>query len=118
MPWNKIIMTTIKQFSASTLLLASFAIVALLVAPAISFASAPDKTDGFVCPVFNSNSAVGEHNPNAFPIADGDYSLIPSGSPHTISIPIHATNGDGAGSPGGAHSSPGDSDYTAIWNNS
>ena len=30
-------------------------------------------------------------------------------------VPAHATNGDGAGTPGGAHSSPGDSDYTAVW---
>ena len=70
-----------------------------------------EKTDGFVCPVFNSNSAVAEHNPNAVPIANGDYTIV---GPE-VSVPIHATNGDGTGSPGGAHSSPGDTDYTAIW---
>jgi hypothetical protein len=73
------------------------------------------KTDGFVCPVFNENSAVGEHNPNAIGIGGGDYSLIPTGEPKTISVSVGATNGDGEGSPGGAHSSPGDTDYTAIW---
>lgn len=74
-----------------------------------------DKTDGFVCPVLNET--VGTHNPNAIAIGGGDYSLIPSGTPHIISIPIHATNSDGAGSPPGAHASPGDTDYTAIWAN-
>jgi len=78
-----------------------------------TLAAPVEKTDGFVCPVLNSN--VGEHNPNTIVIAGGDYSLIPSGSPHTISIPTHATNADGAGSPAGSHSSPTDTDYTAIW---
>ncbi len=64
--------------------------------------------------MFNSD-AVGEHNPNAIPIADGDYSIIPGNSGH-LSVPDTATNADGDGSPAGDHSSPGDSDYTAIWN--
>lgn len=66
---------------------------------------------GFVCPVFNPDSAVGEHNPNAVQIGDGDYSIIGP----DVSVPANATNGDGAGSPPGPHSSPGDTDYTAIW---
>ena len=65
---------------------------------------------GFVCPVFNS-AAVGAHNPNAVMIGGGDYSII---GPE-VSVPDHATNGNGAGSPGGAHSRPGDTNYTAIW---
>lgn len=73
-------------------------------------AAQPVKTDGFVCPVFKSD-AVGLHNPNAQPIADGDYTIVGP----DVSVPIHATNGNGAGSPGGPHSSPGDTDYTAIW---
>jgi len=104
-------MTFTKRFSASTLTLMSFAIAAAFVLPAISFAATPEKTDGFVCPVFNSGSAVGAHNPNAVEIANGDYT-IPGPN---VSVPIHATNGDGAGSPRGDHSSPGDSDYSAIW---
>ncbi len=66
---------------------------------------------GFVCPVFNAD-AVGAHNPNAVQIGGGDYSIIGP----DVTVPVHATNGNGAGSPGGAHSQPGDSDYTAIWN--
>ena len=85
---------------------------ASLVLMSVSFVAASvEKTDGFVCPVFNQNSAVGEHNPNAVQIGGGDYTVLgPS-----VSVPLHATNGNGAGSPGGSHSSPGDRDYTAIW---
>jgi hypothetical protein len=66
---------------------------------------------GFVCPVFNPDSAVSDHNPNAVGIGGGDYTII---GPN-VSVPDQATNGGGTGTPGGAHSSPGDSDYTAIW---
>ena len=65
---------------------------------------------GFVCPVFNAD-AVGAHNPNAVGIGGGDYSIIGP----DVSVPEHATNGDGAGTPPGPHSQPGDTDYTAIW---
>ena len=64
-----------------------------------------------VCPVFNSNSQAGLKNPNAVLIGGGDYTIL---GPN-VSVPTGATNGNGAGSPGGAHSTPGDSDYTAIW---
>ena len=90
------------------------AVVAFSIATAVP-ALAHDGGNDFVCPVFNSKSAVGEHNPNAFMIADGDYSLIPGNSGH-LSVPDHATNADGSGSPGGAHASPGDPGYSAIWN--
>lgn len=86
-------------------------IMAFLFAPAVSSAAPQEKTNGFVCPVFNDNSAVGEHNPNAVEIDGGDYTII---GPN-VSVPVHATNADGAGTPVGDHSAPGDSDYTAIW---
>ena len=78
----------------------------------VSFVAAAHDgtTDGFVCPVFNSN-AVGEHNPNAVEIGGGDYSIIGP----DVSVPFEATNDNGAGTPGGDHASPGDSTYTAIW---
>ena len=89
-----------------------FVAVAMLSLLALSgFGFAVEKTDGFVCPVFNSGSAVGEKNPNAIEIGGGDYTIL---GPN-VSVPINATNGDGSGTPGGAHSSPGDTDYTAIW---
>ena len=70
----------------------------------------PEKTEAFVCPVLNAN--VGEHNPNAVPIANGDYTVLGP----TIDVPVHATNADGAGSPAGDHAAPGDSGYSPIWN--
>jgi hypothetical protein len=86
----------------SLALVASFALVGTAQAAA-------EKTDGFVCPVLSST--VGGHNPNAVLIGGGDYSVI---GPN-VSVPLQATNADGAGTPGGAHSAPGDSDYSAIW---
>ena len=69
----------------------------------------------FVCMVFNENSAVGEHNPNASPLPSGEYTMAPAGA-HHLNVPDTATNADGTGTAGGAHASPGDSNYTAIWN--
>ncbi len=81
-----------------------------------AFAAGPvEKSDtAFVCPVLGGAAGMshGQSDPAPLvPIADGDYTV---GGPH-VSVPLHATNGDGAGSPGGSHSSPGDTDYTAIW---
>lgn len=87
------------------------AVLALAVAAPMAASAAPEKTDAFVCPVFNS-TAVGIHNPNAVPIAGGDYTII---GPNVM-VPVNATNWDGAGSPGGAHAGPGDAGYTPIWN--
>lgn len=64
---------------------------------------------GFVCPVISTDAVL--NSPKGAAIAGGDYTI---GGPD-VSIPLHATNGDGTGSPGGAHSGPGDTDYTAIW---
>ena len=68
---------------------------------------------GFVCPVFNAD-AVGAHNPNAVFLPGGGDSFYSIIGPD-VSVPDRATNAGGAGSPMGAHSSPGDTDYTAIW---
>lgn len=88
----------------------AFIIIAgLLVFPVVSFATV-EKTDGFICPVLISD-AVGAHNPQAVPIGGGHYSIIGP----DVNVPIHATNADGAGVPGGPHSMPGDTDYAAIW---
>ena len=43
----------------------------------------------------------------------GDYTV--SGPTLHNGVPINATNGDGTGVPDGAHSSPGDTNYSAIW---
>jgi hypothetical protein len=101
-----------------TLLLTRVSLRTILMAVAITIALVPmislaavEKTDGFVCPVFNDNSKAGEKNPNAVEIGGGDSTILGP----DVRVPLHATNGDGAGTPGGAHSTPGDTDYTAIW---
>lgn len=69
-----------------------------------------ETVDGFICPVISTDAVLNSPN-GAGPIGEGDYTIVgPS-----VSIPLHATNGDGAGTPGGSHSNPGDTDYTAIW---
>ena len=91
------------------------AVIALSMVTATSaFASSPERIDGFVCPVLGGQAG-GEHGSSApepiVGIGGGDSSVI---GPE-VSIPMHATNDDGAGTPGDAHASPGDDGYTAIW---
>jgi len=84
-------------------------------------AAQPDPAEGpFVCPVLTVDENAVEHVDGKFnQIGEGEYTFGPgaAGSADTFNgnVPNHATNGDGAGSPGGPHSAPGDSDYTAIW---
>jgi len=66
--------------------------------------------DGFVCPVISTDAVLNSVK-GAGPIGEGDYTIVGP----DVSIPLIATNGAGAGTPGGAHSNPGDTDYTAIW---
>jgi hypothetical protein len=63
----------------------------------------------FVCPVINTDAVLNAKNGIEI---NGAYSILGP----TISVPVHATNSNGAGSPGGTFASPGDSGYTAIWN--
>ena len=94
---------------AGALALAAF--VLPTVGVAASHTGSGGTTTGFICPVFNSDSEVADHNPKAVEIGGGDYSIIgPS-----VTVATTATNDNGAGTPGGAHASPGDSTYTAIW---
>lgn len=70
-----------------------------------------EKVDGFVCPVITTDAVL--NSVHGAEIGEGHYSVIGP----DVSVPLHATNGDGAGTPGGPHSQPGDTDYTAIWAN-
>ena len=77
----------------------------------------------FVCPVLPVSEQATEHvspNANFITISGGDTSILPgaAGDPAAspVDVPEGATNQDGAGSPGGAHASPSDSGYSAIWN--
>jgi hypothetical protein len=89
---------------------------------ASSAAAAPPERaeDPFVCPVLTvSDNAVSHADGRFNEIGEGEYTFGPgsAGSAETFNgnVPSHATNGDGAGSPGGPHSAPGDTDYTGIW---
>src|SRR3989344_8017018 len=88
------------------------AVSAIFLAAASGARAVPQTVSGFICPVFNDNSQAGTSNPNAVPIGGGDYTIL---GPN-VSVPIHATNQNGAGSPGGTHASPGEAGYTPIWN--
>lgn len=87
----------------------SLALVAsLAVAPSAS--AAVEKAEGFVCPVIKTENVL--HSPKGGALGDtGDYTI---GGPD-VSVPVHATNQDGAGLPAGPHASPGDPNYSAIW---
>ena len=65
--------------------------------------------NGFVCPVISTSAVL--NSPRGMEIGEGHYSIIGP----AVRVPIHATNGAGAGTPMGPHSAPGDRDYTAIW---
>lgn len=86
--------------------------VSLSVAQMDSVAAAGVETvSGFVCPVISTDAVL--NSPRGAAIGGGDYSIIGP----DVSVPIHATNDNGAGTPGGAHAQPGDTTYTAIWAN-
>ena len=68
-----------------------------------------ERVEGFVCPVIKTDGVL--NSPKGIMIGGGHYSILGP----DVMVPIHATNGDGAGTPPGPHSAPGDTDYTAIW---
>ncbi len=84
-------------------------LMAIALVPTISLAAPSDKTDGFVCPVISTDAVL--HSPKGVAIGEGDYTIAGP----DVSVPVHATNADGAGTPPGPHAAPGDTDYTAIW---
>jgi len=104
-----------------TSILAATCAAAFAAVPAASAtAAAPDRADDpFVCPVLTVPQQAAERSGRFSSIGNGEYTFAPgaAGSADTFNgnVPNHATNADGAGSPAGAHASPGDSDYTAIW---
>jgi hypothetical protein len=97
------------------------AAAALVVLPAGSAVAAPpDRADDpFVCPVLTVSEQAVANSGRFDSLGNGEYTFAPgaAGSAETFNgnVPNLATNADGAGSPGGSHSAPGDSDYTAIW---
>jgi hypothetical protein len=70
----------------------------------------PDATS-FVCPVLGGNAGAHGNAEVIATIGGGDSSII---GPNVL-VPMHATNDNGSGAPGGSHASPGDDDYSPIW---
>src|SRR5215208_2105230 len=75
-----------------------------------------EAEDPFVCPVLTISDQAVANSGRFNSIGNGEYTFAPgaAGSAETFNgnVPDHATNADGAGSPGGSHSAPGDTDYT------
>ena len=86
-----------------------FSLMALLVVASPALAEQPETTDGFACPVIETEAVL--NSPHGAAIGEGDFTILGP----DVSVPVHATNGDGAGVPPDPHSEPGDTDYTAIW---
>ncbi len=87
---------------------------------ALAAGGPPERAeDPFVCPVLTLPGQAVENSGRFNELPSGEYSFGPgsAGSADTFNgnVPNHATNGDGAGTPPGDHSAPGDTDYTAIW---
>jgi hypothetical protein len=109
------------------LLIATGAVTSVVGLSASSaMAAPPDRVDGdkaFVCPVLKVSDQAVESSGKFTPLGDtGDYTTLPGNAGHAETfngnVPLHATNGDGAGTPGANHVTPGDEDqtgYTAIW---
>ncbi|HSI81404.1 MAG TPA: hypothetical protein VK919_12230 [Solirubrobacterales bacterium] len=103
-------------------LVAAGAITAMLaIVPASAGAAPPERADDpFVCPVLTISDNAVQNSGRFNAIGDGTYTFGPgnAGSQDTFNgnVPNIATNGDGNGAPTpNGHSSPGDTDYTAIW---
>ena len=87
-----------------------------------AMAAPPDRVgdDAFVCPVLKISDQAVESTDDKFGrIGEGEYTFAPGNAgiagEFNGNVPLDATNGDGSGTPGVDHSSPGDTDYSAIW---
>jgi hypothetical protein len=102
------------------LILTGAAAVLVVLPTGSAVAAPPDRAeDPFVCPVLTVSEQAVANSGRFDPLGNGEYTFGPgaAGSAETFNgnVPNLATNAHGAGSPGGSHSAPGDSDYTAIW---
>jgi hypothetical protein len=97
-------------------------VASLFVSIESALATSPEKGPAFICPVLGGK--VGQ-NPNS-PWQNEDHKwydtkfVMPPGEFYTVigpnvMVPKHATNQNGAGSPGGPFASPGEENYSPIW---
>jgi len=73
-------------------------------------AAGVDTVNGFVCPVIKTENVL--HSPKSGTLGGGEFYTI--GGPD-VTVPVHATNGDGTSNPGGPFLKPGETNYSAIW---
>ena len=73
-------------------------------------AAGVETVDGFVCPVIKTANVL--HSPNSSALGEQGYYTVLGPN---VSVPMHATNLNGAGRPSGGFAKPGDTSYTAIW---
>jgi hypothetical protein len=106
------------------ILIATGAVTAVMGLTAGSAMAAPPERVGdqaFVCPVLKLSEQAVENTDGKFGsgIGVGEYTFGPgnAGSADTFNgnVPLDATNGDGFGTPGDDHVSPGEDGYSAIW---
>jgi hypothetical protein len=73
----------------------------------------------FVCPVLSVPQQARDHSGQFTDLPSGEATILPGRAGDAATSPVdppdHATNANGTGSPGGAHASPGDRDYSPIW---
>jgi hypothetical protein len=79
----------------------------------------PPAPAPFVCPTLNLPPAAIATGHFGELGDTGQYTIAPpvAGDPETFdgNVPLHATNGDGDGTPGVDQAGPGDPGYSAIW---
>jgi hypothetical protein len=102
-------------------LIAASAVAALAGISANGAMAAPPEraSDPFVCPVLKVSDRATENVDHFASLGDGNYTILPgnAGSQETFNgnVPTDATNGDGTGTAGVDHVSPGDDGYSAVW---
>ena len=107
-----------------TVLIATGAVTAVMGLSASSAMAAPPEraSDPFVCPVLKVSDQAAGNVDHFASLGDGNYTILPrnAGSQDTFNgnVPTHATNGDGTGTPGVDHTSPGEEGYSAVWSGS
>jgi hypothetical protein len=101
-----------KRVSLRVALVLALAVTGLVASAAVAAAAPPEKVEAFVCPILGGKAGENGNSPKIIQLPGGDYTII---GPNLM-VPRHATNQNGAGSPGGAHASPGDHGYSPIWN--
>lgn len=71
--------------------------------------------DGFVCPVITTDGVLNSPKGAMLPGSTAEGGVFYTIGGPDVTVPVDATNGDGASTPGGTFLAPGDVGYSAIW---